>query len=113
MQWRLERICGGIEIVWLEIGNEKAGHIFQVSSRAGCLIVLWSNDYAMLTCGFKARQCRSSILDLLFIHKHFDVGLKAPEVALLVLLSRIKHLLRDPFLPYDGLDSSDSIQISC
>ena len=26
----------GIEIMWLEIGNEKAGHIFQVSSRAGC-----------------------------------------------------------------------------
>jgi hypothetical protein len=76
-------------------------------------IVLWSNDYAMLTRGFKARQCRSSFLDLLFIHKHFDIGLKAPEVALLVLLSRIKHLLRDPFLPYDGLDSSDSIQISC
>jgi NADP-dependent 3-hydroxy acid dehydrogenase YdfG len=25
----------GMEIVWLEIGNEKAGHIFQVSSRAG------------------------------------------------------------------------------
>ena len=27
----------GIEIMWLEIGNEKAGHIFQVSSRAGSI----------------------------------------------------------------------------
>jgi hypothetical protein len=65
----------------------------------------------MLTPGFKARRCRSSFLNLLFVHNLFsDIDLEPLKLPYCYVSLPVKHLLKNPFLPYDSLDSSDGVR---
>ncbi len=98
----------GIETMWLEIGNEKAGHIFK-SHKGWKLVMLRSNTtltrsrldgvdlHSLISCSFTT------------FFRHWS---RTPKVALLLSLP-INHLLKNPFLPYDSLDSSDGGQNNC
>ena len=83
--------------------------IFPSLIKGWMLVVLWSN--AMLTPGFKARRCRSSFLNLLFVHNLFsDIDLEPLKLPYCYVSLPVKHLLKNPFLPYDSLDSSDGVR---